>query len=105
MKRSTLLTFVFCLYSNSAAFALPISLYEQLDDQAQAIYLGGVAEGILFKSVSYDLNGARPIFCIPDSVNLGGHMAKAALAAFKGDETYPVSLRVIRGLEAMFPCN
>ena len=76
------------------------------------MYISGIAEGIVvaragFQFYNQGLNYID-LFCAPDNIKIGGHLAKAALQTYKdtnrGDDVF-VGFGVAEGLSIMFPCN
>ena len=86
------------------ANSFEIAKYRKLDEDTKSIYIGGVASGILFSMVVYEMEGKDTLFCMPSDINLGGDLARVGLSNFDGDDSSPVALAVIIGLRKMFPC-
>jgi hypothetical protein len=86
------------------ANGLEIAKYQKLNEDAKSFFIGGVASGILFSMVVYEIEGKDTLFCMPSDINLGGDLARVGLSNFDGDDSSPVALGVIIGLRKMFPC-
>ena len=92
---------------STKATALEISRYEQLSEQLQNFYIGGIAAGIRSLHTYYVSQSQTEnlFFCMPINVAVGGALAKAALATFDGNKKTYVADGVLVGLRDMFPCN
>ena len=101
------LIFVFFIIAlpPKAGWTITITQAEKFSDPEYSTYVGGIAAGMLWYNLANIAEGKPKQFCMPMDVNLGGQMAKTALAiGHGGNKDLHVAHAILIGLKKMFPC-
>jgi hypothetical protein len=73
------------------------------------MYLDGVKEGLIAFNSALVADGKSPLFCLPPKLALTVEQADNIMMreakVFTDPDNFPISILLLNGLEATFPCN